>query len=129
MPDTVGPAIQREKSNKIVTILSGQSVSDSVFVGKRSDFGIILNGSAWTAADLGIQVSHDGTTFVTLTDVDGNAIRNKALPTGAAWARPNPCLYGESFPFSYVRFISLNTGTGAAENQGANRSLIICVGS
>lgn len=90
-----------------------------------SILGVILNGSAWTAADLGVEVSADRTTWVLLKDQVGDGVRITSLPTGAAFARSFGNKYTDILAFPYIRLVSINTASDADVNQGAARNFWI----
>jgi len=90
-----------------------------------SSIGVILNGSSWTAADIGVEVSPDRSTWVLLTTISGANLRLTSLPTGAAFARSFSTNAIDVMSFPWFRLISLNTGSAADVNQGAARNLWI----
>ncbi len=102
---------------RVATIANGASKSNAISLPhSRSIVGIELP-SGWTAADVGIEVSRDNTTFVPVIGTGGTAVSLDAavstyipvdpnLTRGAGWAK----------------IISIAAaGGGAAVNQGAER--------
>lgn len=101
-----------------VTISSGTSLSDAADVGGRTVVGIIMP-SAWDAADLSFEVSHDGTTFYDLqydnAEVTENAAADQAISL----------LPAKLYPWRHVK---VRSGTSATPvNQTANRELSLIV--
>lgn len=106
------------------TILSGQAVSDALELQKLSLIGLaVLIPSAWTAADIGFEVSEDNSTWVQLYDDAGARVKITGINTGASRLYIAPAEAWAIGAFPYMRFVSLNTGTGANENQVAQRAL------
>lgn len=103
-----------------VTIANGAAVSDAFDYGPYIAGGLITP-AAWTAADIGFYVSDaEAGTYVLLEDVDDAVVKITGLTTNASNARPFP---EELLGWQWVKLASLNTSTGAAENQGGARSI------
>lgn len=114
------------QSSYTATISSGQAVSSEVRIGPRTT-GLqtataiaLVTPSAWTAADLLIEASLDGTTWLPVYDSDGGRYRIKVdtsrfivLDASAFWGLPR------------VRFRSVAVGGTSDANQAANRTLTI----
>jgi hypothetical protein len=97
------------------TIASGQSLSDIVDVGSKTLLGIIMP-SAWTAANLTIQVSTDGTNFYDVYD----GLGTEKTITAAA----NRYIIIDPTDFVGAKYIKVRSGTAAAAvNQGADRAV------
>ncbi|CAK0772595.1 conserved hypothetical protein [Gammaproteobacteria bacterium] len=98
-----------------VVIANGESLSGAVQLGGAELIGVVMP-AAWTAANLTLQVSADGTTFNNLYDVDGNEV-----PITAAASR-----YINLLPINFVGFqwIKVRSGTsGTPVAQGAARTI------
>lgn len=99
------------------TIAINQSLSGAVALGDGVLTGIVMP-TAWTAAVLTFQVSHDGSTYQNLYDEAGgeytiaaDAARNIAVPAG---------------DFSGWSYLKIRSGTSAAAvNQAAARTLTL----
>jgi len=111
----------------VTTIAEGAAVSSSVPVSKIGPRGFaVILPAAWTAADIGIDVSVDGDTWHPLKNADG---RVKITDVGTS-NDPRPL---RSFPaeawaagvFEFVRLVSINTSTEASVNQAAARELTL----
>jgi hypothetical protein len=100
-----------------VTILSGASVSSSVYVGGHIITGLLMP-AAWSAAGLTFQASRDGVDWLDVYDEDGEVIvasagASRLIILTKRWLEP-------------VAFIQLRSGTAAAPvNQGAERTIVI----
>ena len=84
--------------------------------------------SAWTAADIGFQVSRDNSTFVPLFyDDAGTRTRVKLtqIKTDGAGVYVAPAEAWALSVYPYFKLESLNTSTEAAVNQGAERTLVV----
>ena len=113
---TAGSAGSAVSSGASSTISSGGSVTPTIALGNNSLVGIIMP-VAWTAAALSIEVSMDGTNWVsTLYDSYSAQTGYYSTPVaGAAYAADILSIIG----FKYIR---LRSGTAAAPvNQAANR--------
>lgn len=106
-------------------IASGQSLSGVVDLRGKAFRGVMYP-SAWTAADLSIQISPDGTTF-------GEAFTDPGTGTGTAMA-----LDAAASQVSYLTspaaiadcFIKLRSGpSGVPVNQGADRDIFVLTSS
>lgn len=108
------------RTELVVTIPSGQSVSGSVLLNDTALLGLIMS-AAWTAAALTIEVSADDVVYSGLAYDDTGAQCNSiASPTaGSAHALNIAGL----LPYQYIR---LRSGTTAAPvNQAAERSITV----
>lgn len=105
-----------------VTIASGAAVSSSLkLTGYR---GLAVQTPAvWTAANIGLEVSEDDSTFVPLYDEDGARVVISSVATGAAGLYLMPAEAWACGVYPYVRLASLDTADGSAENQAAARTL------
>lgn len=103
-------------------IASGAAISSDSFKlpGRVGVLAFICEG-AWTAADLQIEGSKDGSNWVPLRTLSA-ALGFGSLSTSLGWGA---CfLANEIFalwPFPYLRVASVNSSTRAAVNQGAAR--------
>lgn len=109
-----------------MTIASGAAVSDGVSIEKHPvDRLAVQVPAAWTAADIGFDVSQDDSTYIPLKGATGSRLKITGVATGAAGVYIAPA---ETFlvdGYRYVRLASLDTGDESAENQGAARSLVL----
>ncbi len=106
------------------TIANGAAVSTAIDVSKLQLLGIaVVVPAAWTAADIGFEVSSDGTTWIPLQDDTGARIKIAGVTTNASKAYIAPSGAWAVGAFPYARLVSLNTSTGANANQAAERLL------
>lgn len=107
-----------------VTIAQDASASSALKLGGLSTPIAILMPAAWTAAGLSAEISVDGVTYYPVYITAGTLV---TITTAASQAvRLSPLDYSG---LMYLRFRSVNTGTGAAVTQAAARTLtIICQG-
>jgi hypothetical protein len=109
-----------------VTIENGAAVSDGVQLAKLSLIGVaVLVPSAWTGADIGFEVSVDGSVWVPLYDDTGARVKISGVATNASRVYIAPAEVWAAGAFPYLRLVSLNTSTGANINQGGARSLML----
>lgn len=111
-------------ARKAVTIASGAAVSESIALTGINLLGVgVLVPNAWTAANIGFEVSEDGTTWIPVYDKEGARITITGIATAAVglYIAPSEAWVMGAFP--HMRCVSLNTSTGANINQGAARSL------
>jgi hypothetical protein len=86
----------------------------------------VETGSAWTAANIGIEVSRDnGQTWIPVDKADGSRVVVSGIATAAAglYIFPAEAMVVGVYPLA--RLVSLNTGTGANLNQGGTRTLVV----
>lgn len=121
----------RQESGKewIATIPSGQSKSGEIPTSERGPRGIaVLIPSAWTAADIGIEVSNDKLNWFPLEDSEGTRIKLTSVPTSAA-ARPVRAFPAGAWvvgTFTYMRLTSISTSNEDTEvNQAAARTFFV----
>lgn len=119
MPATLRDTLPHQQENPVATIANGQSLSDAIDLGGLRLVSIVMP-SAWTAANLTFQVSHDGTTYNNLYDAGGSEVT-----TTAAASR---YIYLDPAFWSGIRFLKVRSGTsGAAVAQGAERLVtLVC---
>lgn len=116
-----------------VTIANGAAVSTDLYASSMSarvqGFRAltIITPAAWTAADIGLQVSTDGSTWHTLRNSSGTIVKITGVATAAAGAYVSPDAWGLAGAVRYVRFISLDTADNTNENQGGARTLTVLV--
>jgi len=109
------------------TIAAAAAVSGSISLLGRGPRGVAVQvPSAWTAADLAMEVSEDGTTWVHVRDEIGAIVRIISIQTSEAgiYLFPASSWYTGAFPF--MRLVSLNTTSGTTwtiVNQASERSL------
>ncbi len=118
-----------------VTIANGAAASSDLYAG--SDGRVRARGlrllsvrtpSAWTAADIGFEVSADGSTWLKVYDEEGARIKITGIATSAAGVYTAPAKLAMVGMWPYVRLVSLNTSSGADVNQAAERTLIVAIG-
>lgn len=104
------------------TIASGAAASGGLkLTGYR---GLaVQTPAAWTAANIGFEVSEDDSTYVPLYDEDGARVVISGVATGAAAVYIAPAEVWAAGVYPYVRLASLDTADGSAENQAAARTL------
>ncbi len=98
------------------TISNGQSLSAAVSLGGLRLFGIVMP-SAWTAAGLTFQMSHDGgATWVNMYDANGNE-----LTVTAGMSR---YIALDPANFAAVHMLKVRSGTtGTPVNQGQDATM------
>lgn len=105
-----------------VTIASGAAVSSAVkLTGYRRL--AVQTPAVWTTANIGFEVSEDGSTFVPLRDSTGAKLAITGVITNAAGVYVGPVDTLAAGPYPYVRLTSLDTVDASAENQAAARTL------
>ena len=113
------------------TIANSGNLSDAVEIPGYRVIGII-SPAAWTAADIALQISLDGTNYKKVMDHAGEIIKFKDIQTaesrihllGATEATD----VGGGMPFiigSHVKLQSVNTADETDEAQGAERVLYV----
>lgn len=119
----------------IVTIASGAAVSDAIQLQAGECVLGVLTPSAWTAADIALQIALDGATFVDVLGSDATLLK-LATVVGVAASEFHMATHSISagvgdVPYGpqTVRLRSVNTGSAANVNQGATRSLTVLIGS
>jgi len=101
------------------TIANGESLSAAAVIGGLSPAALIMP-SAWTAANITMQASQDGTNFYNVYESDGNEY------TITAAALRFILLQVADMPS--VRWLKFRSGTsGTPVNQGAARTLTLVV--
>lgn len=101
------------------TILSGASLSDAVPLMGRNITGILVP-SSWTAADITMSVSLDGSVYADLYDSAGEVVLTAAA---SVFIGLN---IAQIMGFNYVKLRSGTSGTPV--NQGADRSILLALG-
>jgi hypothetical protein len=121
-----GNKATRHNKTVKVSIALGAAVSEAIDLREFAAAGVIMD-SAWTAADLGVQVcdTQDGT-FVGLAD-RSNAYGTDVSIDGAVASKAYP-LPPFAFAFPYIKLWSHN-GSGTNTNQDASRSLTVVLKS
>lgn len=111
---------------KKVVLAAGSAYSEPFSMGTAMGIGFILEGEAWTSADIALQVSADYVNWTTLADDAGAVMRVTNLPISARFARPFPKA-DLLFMFPYARIMSINTANTNAVNQDAARVINVCM--
>lgn len=105
----------RQARTATPTIASGTALSESRFL-NGDTLDRILMPAGWDAADITVQVSHDGQAWYELTDAAGNAV---ALTVAASRA--------VQLGWAGITHIRFRSGTsGVPVNQTADRVLTLC---
>lgn len=101
------------------TILSGQSVTESLNLGGNVPLHVVIP-SAWTAAPLTLEVSLEGSNWITAVYDDAGSLMQVSSPVAsAAYTFTLLGIYG----FKYYRFRSGTSGSPVT--QSADRVLSI----
>lgn len=103
------------------TIANGAAVSGSVAIAGARGVAVQVP-SAWTAADIGFDVSEDGSTWLPVKRL-ATYIRITNVPTGAAQLLPAPAELWAAGAYAFIRLVSLTVGLETTVNQGAARTL------
>ena len=124
MPEYLPLANQGWPTNLIAwkaTIGSGASVSEMIPTQGKALVGILMP-AAWTAADIGLKTCLTGSpsSLVPVYDNGGNVQKTPAAADRFIAFPLNNAVFGP-----WIQLTSLNTASGAAENQGAARELIL----
>ena len=106
-----------------VTIPDGAAVSEAIpLFHARRPRGIDFDmPAAWTAADLGVQTSRDGTTWKDRVLADGTRIKATTVAADTV-IQGDAGLWGAGSQ-NYMRLESIDTADESAENQGADREI------
>jgi hypothetical protein len=104
------------------TIKNGESVSNAIRI-KYAKYVGLLTPSAWTAADIAFQVSHDGSTFVDLYDDSGSRVTVTAAASRAI-ALDLAALSLSMWDFVKLESVS-TSDSDTAVNQGAERTITV----
>jgi hypothetical protein len=109
-----------------VSFGSAGSVSSALMVGHLDarGYGVAIP-SAWTAADVGFEVSSDGTVYQQLADSGGTLVKVKGIGTAAARVYSAPAECWIVGTYQYLRLASINTASDAYVNQGDARTVEI----
>ena len=126
-------ALRNIQKQGTFAIANGAAVSDALEVPVGFAIAAIEFPSAWTAADLGFQISTDGgTTFLDVIDPANAAATSFArivgIPTAAVSIGLSPRALHDLALGIKVKVTSINTASNAAVNQGAARAPILWVG-
>lgn len=120
-----------------LTIGLGASASSDLLIPNTANYEkvALLIPAAWTAADIKFQISFDdGATWVDVATAAAAVIKLTSIPTAQRILLFAPLDAGgndlvaemlRGFPNSKMQLVSINTGTGAAENQLAARSITL----
>lgn len=111
-----------------VTIANGEPDSTSVDLSDRAPRGVGVRSadwSAWTSADIKLQVSLDDSTYEDCYDETGNLIKITGLPSSGAASAIFPAGSWQAGVFPYLRVVSIDTSDETDENQGDDRTLNI----
>lgn len=117
-------------TGRVLTVTFEEDASESTQLYANSlsaqQFGfrslVIITPPAWDDADLGLQVSANGTTWVTVGKMT-------SMPTAATQARVSPADWAKAGSARYVRFASMDTGDESAVAQTAERVFTVIVGN
>lgn len=98
-------------------IPNGAAASSSIQLNGATLVGVFVPAT-WTTANLGVEVSRDGSTWAPAYDAAGELITFVVAAGGTYIALPAGAFNG----IEYVRFTSHNAGTPV--NQGGNRTIV-----
>jgi hypothetical protein len=107
---------------KTATIAGSAAVSDAIELGGGILSALIMPGT-WTAADITIQASVDGTNYYDVFDPQGTqvsitATASKFIPLSA----------GDNFSMPFIKLRSATIGTlGTPVNQAAERVITLVI--
>jgi hypothetical protein len=103
--------------DRTVTIASGQSLSDAVIVKKGFTISGILMPSAWTAANITLYGTLDGSNYYLICGTDGNAVTITSPTVDRFY------MFGEELGalFAFYRGIKLYS----SNSQAADRTITI----
>lgn len=105
--------------NRTATIAESGNLSNAVIIDESLILGLILP-SDWTAADLTLQASHDGTNFANVYDSAGTEVTIKAAASRYITLDPSA--------FAGMQAIKLRSGTsGTPVTQTAAREITVVV--
>jgi len=115
-------------NTQLVSIASGQPYSDNIHTPSNRRAvgrGLAIDTPAeWTAADIAFQTSQDGTTWRLAYKPDSDElILVTNIPDGTPVTKVAPAEVWPLLAYPYLRLVSVNTSTGAPENQGGQRDL------
>lgn len=133
--------IHRSFGTQKVTIANGASAQgENPIDCSAAAGGLIRVPATWTAADIGfvvygtapkggisnVQGQPTAETGLALYDKTGTRVKITTVPTsGGGWME----IPAQVFMGGFFSIVSLNTGTGAAENQGGDREVWIALKS
>lgn len=104
----------------LLTIPNGAAVSNAFDFG-GSELTRITAPAAWTAADLVLEFSGDGTAWNSLYDFAGNAIKLTGFTAGRTYD-----LSSSSVEVENITFFRVRSSTGGADvNQAADRVVTV----
>lgn len=105
-----------------VTIANGEAIASPPIDLRLYSKGAIRTPAAWTAADIAFKVIGNDASEIKLEDSTGSVIKMTSIPLAAASWRAIPA---DIFSARVMKLTSINTGTEADENQGAERVIEI----
>ena len=106
------------------TIANGAAITEAIPVHEYAG-GLVTIPAAWTAANLGFQVSDtEAGTYVKVKDKAGDPVQVESITTNASFCYEIP---PEIFGAHYLKLWSKSStsATTTDTNQGAERSLIV----
>ncbi len=119
--------IQQVDRRVTVTIANNAAVSGSFDPQGARGLAVQVPG-AWTAADIGLDVSADGgSTWIPVRDEWGVLVRAAGVVTNAAGLYMTPASAWMVGLYPLARLHSLNTTTYADVNQGGARTLSVAL--
>ena len=134
----IGLGQSRLYTTKKATILSGAAKPAIGLDVRGFATALIRVPAAWTAADIGFEVAatdpdasgegveqnRQDTGYVALVDKTGSRVKITTIATAASKWYEVPA---QALMAGFLRIASLHTGTGADENQGADRALVVAL--
>lgn len=109
-----------------VIISSASNVSESVNISQIAPRGIGIGvRDAWTAADIGFEVSENGSDWFRLRKADGELVLITGIQTAEAGFYVGPSECWGAGAWNNIRLLSLDAGDASPENQSADRVIYI----
>jgi hypothetical protein len=109
-----------------MTIANAAAVSDTFDAEAFGGRGFsVQTPAAWTAADIAFEVSENDSDWFPVYNDLGTRVKITNVATAAAQAYIAPAEAWVVGAYKHARLASINTATGANENQGAARTLIL----
>lgn len=117
----------RQSANTTAAVIAiNTAVSGAIDVRGFGPRGLaVQTPAAWTAADIALQVSDNSTDFFPIYGDTGARVKITTVATAAAQVYIFPPEVWIIGAYKYIRLESINTVTGAAENQTTARTLSV----
>lgn len=113
---------------KEAAIVSGAAVSAAInIIGLGLVGAGVLVPAGWTAADIAFEVSVDGLTWYPVYDETGTRVKVSGISTSESRLYIAPAQAWIAGAFPYMRFVSIDTSTGANKNQDTSDKTLTLV--